>query len=236
MFISRIHLNPQRAATKSAAGNINKLHGAVLNTVAPTVEGTRPEGMLWRLDTGKYRHTLYVVSPTEPDFSAIQEQYGWSTEEGKAEVRDYNPRLESLRAGQRLAFRITANPTHTVVYPNELDKKGNPRRRRIAHETHAHQVGWLAQRSGACGFSLPGYCPAREVRGKLVGPSDNVRTSPLRVERFVKSGSTPVTIGMVTFDGVLEVTDADKFRASLVNGVGRGKAYGCGLLTVANLV
>lgn len=36
----------------------------------------------------------------------------------------------------------------------------------------------------------------------------------------------------VTCEGILTVTDADGFRAALVSGMGRDKAYGMGLLTV----
>ena len=41
-----------------------------------------------------------------------------------------------------------------------------------------------------------------------------------------------VTLGCCEYEGVLEVTDADLFRAALTEGIGRGKAYGLGLLTV----
>lgn len=37
----------------------------------------------------------------------------------------------------------------------------------------------------------------------------------------------------VTFTGFLQITDLDKFKQALVNGLGREKAYGMGLLTVA---
>ena len=36
----------------------------------------------------------------------------------------------------------------------------------------------------------------------------------------------------MTFEGLLEVTDEELFRNMLVNGLGRGKAYGMGLMTV----
>ena len=51
-------------------------------------------------------------------------------------------------------------------------------------------------------------------------------------QRF-KRGGSQVTIVRATFQGVLEVTSADALREALVNGVGRAKAYGCGLLTLA---
>ena len=37
----------------------------------------------------------------------------------------------------------------------------------------------------------------------------------------------------VLFDGLLEVTDADAFRNTLAAGVGPGKGFGFGLLSVA---
>jgi len=42
-----------------------------------------------------------------------------------------------------------------------------------------------------------------------------------------------MTFGAATFEGILEVTDAEKFRQSLKQGIGTGKAYGFGLLSVA---
>ena len=42
-----------------------------------------------------------------------------------------------------------------------------------------------------------------------------------------------MTLGVATFEGVLEVTDPDALRRALTHGIGRGKAYGCGLMTLA---
>lgn len=41
-----------------------------------------------------------------------------------------------------------------------------------------------------------------------------------------------VTLLSVTFEGLLEVTDEELFKNMLINGIGRGKAYGMGLMTV----
>ena len=40
---------------------------------------------------------------------------------------------------------------------------------------------------------------------------------------------------MARFRGELEITDTEQLRDTLINGMGRGKAYGCGLLTLAPL-
>jgi CRISPR system Cascade subunit CasE len=44
-----------------------------------------------------------------------------------------------------------------------------------------------------------------------------------------------VELGVAVFEGALTVTDAGRFVAALSQGIGRAKAYGCGLLTVAPL-
>jgi CRISPR system Cascade subunit CasE len=41
-----------------------------------------------------------------------------------------------------------------------------------------------------------------------------------------------VSLLAVTYEGVLRVTDQERFREMLCRGLGRGKAYGMGLLTV----
>ncbi len=39
----------------------------------------------------------------------------------------------------------------------------------------------------------------------------------------------------MTYEGMLRVENADLLKQALVDGVGRGKAYGMGLLTVAGM-
>ena len=36
----------------------------------------------------------------------------------------------------------------------------------------------------------------------------------------------------VTYEGTLEVTDVERFKKALTEGIGRGKAYGMGMMTI----
>jgi CRISPR system Cascade subunit CasE len=54
-----------------------------------------------------------------------------------------------------------------------------------------------------------------------------------RQTQTFKRGMGTVTLTTVTYDGVLDITDADAFRQALTQGIGHAKAYGCGLLTLA---
>ena len=47
------------------------------------------------------------------------------------------------------------------------------------------------------------------------------------------SKESPITLATVQYDGMLEVTDIDALRHALINGIGHGKGFGCGLLTLA---
>ncbi|MBT2392365.1 type I-E CRISPR-associated protein Cas6/Cse3/CasE [Streptomyces sp. ISL-1] len=49
------------------------------------------------------------------------------------------------------------------------------------------------------------------------------------------SGRRPVSLVTVTFEGRLEVGDPGALRGTLTQGLGRAKAYGCGLMTLAPL-
>ncbi|MDO0929777.1 MobF family relaxase [Streptomyces sp. TG1A-8] len=63
-------------------------------------------------------------------------------------------------------------------------------------------------------------------------------TRSLSFDKSRGSGSRqdkPVTVVTVTFEGRLEVTDPDALRRALTQGIGRARAYGCGLLTLAPL-
>ena len=52
-----------------------------------------------------------------------------------------------------------------------------------------------------------------------------------RPERKGKRMRVPVVTA--TFDGRLTVTDPEALRQALTSGIGRAKAYGCGLMTLA---
>jgi len=108
-----------------------------------------------------------------------------------------------LRSGDRYRFRVRANPT---VY-----RSG----RRFGLVGEDHQVSWLEKKGAQHGF---------QVESSLVTGTEVLRA-------FKRS--KPVTLRAVTFDGYLKCTDVSLLENAIANGVGRGKAFGMGLLSVA---
>lgn len=90
----------------------------------------------------------------------------------------------------------------------------------MAHVTATQQLAWLLDRADRIGVSLgTDENPSAQVVGR-------------EVRRFRRRGST-VTLGTATYAGQLTVTSADALRSALTGGIGRAKAYGCGLMTLA---
>ena len=221
MFLTRFRLNPARRGARKLMASPHALHAAVragFPNDADYAHGARRT--LWRLDVqAQASAVLYVVSPGKPDFTHLVEQAGWPTTTEACDTRDYSPLLDTLRAGQRWAFRLTANPVHNGRKP-----EGAKDTQRFGLLRESEQVDWLLNRGQRHGFQI-----ALQRDGVPNLALNNRQTMSFRRN----SGS--VTLVTATYDGVLEVTDADAFRATLTAGIGHAKAYGCGLLTLAPL-
>jgi len=235
VYLSRIQINPARREGRHILGSAQAMHATVLNAFPQSAEErTR---VLWRVDKDDHRFWLYTLSQQRPDFSHIIEQAGWPTTQSDWDTGNLQPLLERLMNGERWAFRLTANPIRTskatewvktskteghFVYPEKTSETDKTRSKRYAHMTAEQQMEWLANRASQWGFAIP--------NNSLGVPE--VTVIDRRTDRFQRQGKT-VTIAKATFDGILEITDAEKLREMMVKGFGAAKAYGCGLLTLA---
>lgn len=220
VFLTKMPLNPSRRGARKLLGSPQALHAAVLAGFAdarPSEEGR----ILWRLDTyGQHRVVLYTASPEKPDFTHLVEQAGWPTTEAW-QTREYDGVLDSLRPGQRWQFRLTANPVRSGRRQEWSTTKP------LGHVTVKQQEQWLIDRAARLGFRLVHTVPDAE------GSSEpDLAVVDRNIRRFTRQNHE-VTISMATFAGHLEVTDATALRRALTFGIGRAKAYGCGLLTLA---
>lgn len=223
MFLSKIQLNPRRLQAQRLLSDRRALHAAVLAGLPeqPVLEPAPGQPrVLWRLDMDQpHQPVVLTVTGTRPDFTHLAEQGGWPGAEVPFAVRDYTRLLDRLAAGQTYRFRLTANPTHSPKLGNPPQDRG----KRLAHVTHAQQLGWLTDRVEALGVDLPELAHG--------GAPDVLVTGRAKV--FFRHDKGRVTLGVVTFDGRLQVSDPDRLRTALVSGIGPAKAYGCGLLTLA---
>lgn len=226
MYLTRMPLNAARGETRRLVASPYRLHAAVEAAFPPGMAGPSDTGrILWRLDQRPdepQAFWLYIVSPEKPDLTHVVEQAGWPAHERLWETKDYAPLLDRIENGQHWEFRLKANPVRKV----RKDKGRAPDKRVVGtiqgHVTVEQQVDWLASRAEAHGFELP--------------LDDNGRPAVVvsqRSREMFRRGDNQVTLSTAVYDGVLTVTDADRMRATLCQGIGRAKGFGCGLITIA---
>ena len=63
-------------------------------------------------------------------------------------------------------------------------------------------------------------------------PPEQLQVDKIDVQRFNDKHQRPVTIAQAHVKGLLTVVDPQRFNISFTQGVGRGRAYGCGLLQI----
>lgn len=226
-YLTRMYLNPRRRQTIRFLRDPQALHAAVESAFPPRGDFSRT---LWRLDADGDERKLLILSAEPPSLEHLQEQAGWANEI-TWESRPYGSLLSRLTRGQQYAFRLTANPVHSVLLPTG-------KRKRLAHVSVPYQLMWLAQRAEQIGVRF------LDEDGRTTEPLADRRapggglTSVLVSHRetlHFRRGAQQVTIARARFEGSLEVVDVERLRDALTQGVGKAKAYGCGLLTLAPL-
>lgn len=236
MFLSRLILNPRNPDVRRDLSDCQELHRTVMSAFPQSSSdgGARADlGVLYRVDTHPRtgQIALLVQSKVAPDWSGLKPGYLLDTE-GDVDNPACKPvdgQYGSLEPGAVLVFRLRANPTrkiHTKSGPDGQRRNG----KRVELRKEADQVQWLRRKGGGA-FRLlsvranPQVPNVRATEAKLVGLP--------RTASEASAGAKRITLASVLFEGELQVADADRFRQLLTDGIGPGKAYGCGLLSVA---
>ena len=191
----------------------NIVHG-VISAAFPGKRSETANESLWRIDNFGDIRVLLIVSAGMPDLELLVNKIGVDSknpfsgdETDKFEKTiNYEPFLKKIEDSQVWNFRLCANPVEHKKQ-DDSEKRGKIYALRSVEE----QIGWLDRQGEKNGFKTKG--------------SNVVNDS------WIAFGK--IRIRSVTFDGILTVNNAGDFRSALTNGIGRGKAYGCGLLTVA---
>ena len=202
MYISRVYLDVRKHDTARALHNLNILHGAIERCFW----GER-QHPLWRIDKNAGMYFVIIVSRSEPDFTSFTERFGLSGKE--AQTKLYDTFLENgIKKGNIMRFHMRANPT--------IKKNGKrvPLNMKRTLNQQYCALDWLRDRMYANGAEL--------VEGDITGYEDH---------RIKKDKETIKLISM-EFDGYIKIIDKTKFVEALENGIGHGKAYGCGMISV----
>lgn len=244
IYLTKMILNPKCPQVRRDLGNPQELHRTVSKGFPESEnqehlpkhlrETPRNKfNILHRLEVDKHRGkaVLLVQSTINPDWSFLPRDYA-----DEIKQRSVHEQYGSIENGMTLMFRLQANPTKRIgknyQHPDEKKReeftrkfRDDKNRRRISMNTDEDRIEWLKRKGEEVGFQLANV---------KVAPIPNVASVEEGKLNFRKERNLPnITFGSVVFEGVLQVTDSDNFRKALEKGIGTGKAYGFGLLSIA---
>lgn len=209
MYLTRVKLDISKRETQLALSASGRFHGAVERSFEQ-----KQNRNLWRIDKLRGKYYILILSEEVPNLKDFMEQFGDSR--SSAETKEYEVLLNKITDHSVWRFRMVANPTHSV-------KTKSGRGKVMAHVTPEYQMEWLKTKAVANGFELV---------------DDNCFVLANEWKNFYKNAKGKdmrVRLLLVSFEGILRVTDVDAFRNALIGGIGRGKAYGAGMLTISRI-
>jgi CRISPR system Cascade subunit CasE len=170
-------------------------------------------GFLFRIDPQPgSRVVILVQSAVKPDWEYAFQNAAYLLA-APLDVKHYDL---CFKKGQSLRFRIVANATRKIDTKSKPDgQKRNGKRVPVRNDQF---FNWLDNRAKPSGFSIdegsitirPGYVYVKKTQN---GQGQRLRS--------------------VRYEGILIVTDLARFQVALLHGIGAGKAFGFGLLSVA---
>ncbi|MGP3946530.1 type I-E CRISPR-associated protein Cas6/Cse3/CasE [Streptomyces sp. 6N106] len=212
MPVTLTHITVNRGHPLARADLANRpgLHKTLMRLLAhPTGPTPRKNGgLLFRLEPG-LDPVLLVQTADTPDLTNLPPGYGATA------TRDLTPMLTALTPGLPVRYRITAAPTcyrPTGAPPDPVT--GRRPRGKVTTLQDADALAWWQRQATTAGLHL-------------TGPTEHCRRpfpSPKRPAPFYK---------LTQFDGTATITDPQLLATTLRAGIGKAKAYGAGLLTLA---
>jgi CRISPR system Cascade subunit CasE len=179
-------------------------------------------GVLHRLDISPVGALLLLVqSAIEPRPWIEVLPLGYTvakTPDRGVAIREASAILDAVVEGAVFEFRLRANPTKRLAKSTPGSRLGKGAR--VGLRTFPEQLAWLDRKASEHGFEI------HVEDGCIPNVVDRERG------RSFGKGRALVFEG-VTFEGQLRVGDPLRFREALKAGIGSGKAFGFGLLTIA---
>lgn len=204
MYLSKLTLNPRNRAVQRDLARPHDLHKTIMAAFPANLDKAQKR-VLFRVEQNASNQQISVLiqSQDQPDWTQIASGYLLELPNNPA-TKAVNLQLQP---GQRLAFRLRANPTKRLSAG-----KGN-KGKRIGLYKLEEQIEWLQRKAADHGFAIQNAMPAQQ--------------------QLVDDRRQDLKFFSVQFDGILQVTDPATFLTAIQAGIGSGKAFGFGLLSVA---
>lgn len=199
----------------------------------PAEAGTQRDFLFRRRDGENNSPGFYLLSAREP----VSISSSW-----QVHAKPFDPQIVQ---GQKFAFDLRVNPvvTHRADGKSRRDDVVMHRKKQLLAERGLNRwsewsnadtekpllydlvqescTHWLDRRAEACGFHLV-----------EAGEEKQLRIDGYLQQRADKKG---IRFSTVDYSGILEVNNSELFKKALFHGIGKAKAFGCGLMLVRRI-
>ena len=247
LYLSRLNLPRRDRCAQRLLGDCHALHRFVMSGFPDVAarDARNELGVLYRVEPRSHDdpcvHVL-VQSNEAPRWAF--ESPGYTAEP----PRPLDALAAAIGAGRRFRFRLLANPTRRVS--RRATEEADPARgrdrpedpksvgMRVGVRSEEARLAWLKRKGEAAGFQLLAATISGGIEDPRQSSFDVARADPAAALAGVRQQDRTrdqLTFETCLFEGILEVTSADALRAALRDGIGPGKAFGCGLLSLAEV-
>ncbi|MFJ4678103.1 type I-E CRISPR-associated protein Cas6/Cse3/CasE [Kitasatospora sp. NPDC088783] len=210
IWLTRIITDQWHRDVRHDGADAVHLHHRIMSLFPDDVPSTEPRrhlGILFRTETGRDGDQILLQSNREPDPTQLPDGYGTFA------AKPLTPLLAALRKGLPVRYRIAASavrkPGTTTRALYDLPE--------VVALNGPYAEEWWTRQAETSGLALTTLHST-----PLDAATGNRRQDKQRVHH-----------ARTLFEGTAHITDPDLLRTRIREGIGRGKAYGCGLLSIA---
>ncbi|WP_406220619.1 type I-E CRISPR-associated protein Cas6/Cse3/CasE [Streptomyces decoyicus] len=220
--LTRIQMDPWSIEVGRDLKDIQSLHRRVLSLTPDQLgsETRQAAGILYRLERLPHQHTLLIQSTAPLDLGALPVGYATALDE-----RNLTPLLSWCSSGNALRYRIDAVATRAIA-TQERDEEGRRKRGRRIPVFGDDAITWWHHQAERAGLSIDSTALRTTTQPDAIGWKQHPTIPDKKIRIWNK---------ITRFEGHATITAPDALRTALTTGIGRARAYGTGLLSIAPL-
>jgi CRISPR system Cascade subunit CasE len=207
MYLSKLILNERDRKVRSDLSNVHNMHRSIMQAFPNEQrEKSRADwNILFRQEPDSNVILVQSDAEIEPDWSQLPQGYLVRA----ADVKPFNLQANHIKSGQIFQFRLKANPS----------KRDKDSSKLLGIFPEPEQIDWLNRKGTQYGFSIKGV--------------DVIQTP--NVFGLKAKDNPPIKIFTALYQGILQVENSNLLFEAIRQGIGRGRSYGCGLLSIARI-
>lgn len=205
MYLTKIELQLHHRAVQAALADCQKMHRLIMGLFETQRQDAK---VLYRLRVERGSSAVYLYSELPVNQERLIPGMCFAGE------RELTAWLHQMQEGVFLRFDLLTSPCKKVM------EEGSRNSRRRILRTQEERFRWLERKSLDGGF-------------RLTQVQELENTSLRGCHGRDKGGA--FSAGVYHYTGMLEITDAERFRRTLSEGIGAYRSYGLGMLLLSGV-